>query len=74
MIDPEHPLWAEQQAGWPRHDERQAWREAVDLARTMRARSADHPAFAEGAITNTLATRPDDEAEAVQHKMALDRH
>jgi hypothetical protein len=67
--DPEHPLYAAQQACWPDHTPEQAMREAVLLKRDaapQRANSASHPAFAADYIANAHAERPGPPVEASQ--------
>lgn len=61
--DPEHPLYAEQQAGWPNMPPWEAMKEAI-LLRSARGftDSRSHPAFDPGYIVNSTATRPDDDA------------
>lgn len=62
--DPEHPLWDEQQAGWPGMPSWVAWSEAVTLAPSRHADSISHPAYDPGYIRNPHATRPDDDSAA----------
>lgn len=65
ITDPDHPLWSESQAGWPTLAPHEAMRQAVEHMSHGKANSRTHPAFAEGAIVNTLATRPEDDAKTV---------
>ena len=66
VFDHEHALWDAQQAGWPDHSPHKAMTEAVQLMRSGRADSADHPVYDPASIRNPLATRPaDDDAEPV---------
>lgn len=65
ITDPDHPLWAEAQAGWPTLSPHEAMTKAVEHMQRGRANSGVHPAFAERAIVNKFATRPEDDAKAV---------
>lgn len=63
ITDPDHPLYAEAQAGWPNLAPHEAMTRAVEHMARSRANSGTHPAFAEKAIVNRFATRPEDDAK-----------
>lgn len=61
----EHPLYAEQQAGWPNYSAIEAMTEAVRLSKSGAvADSRGHPAFDKGYIVNREASRPGDVPKA----------
>lgn len=65
ISDPEHPLWSEQEAGWPTMTPEEAMRAAVEHAgRGGHADSSSHPAYDPGYIVNSQATRPAEDAAA----------
>ena len=62
ITDPEHPLWDEQQAGWPNMTPIEAMRAAVEHKPSGgHADSSTHPAFDKRYIQNDHATPAQDD-------------
>lgn len=70
--DPEHPLWAAQQDGWPDHLPHEAWAELAQHAQERRGSSKNHPVYAPDYIKNDLAETPE-EAAALDAQAAKER-
>jgi len=62
--DPEHPLWEQQQEGWPDFTPIEAKREAARDSVATRANSNSHPAFQSDYIVNDQAERERQQEEA----------
>jgi hypothetical protein len=72
VVEPDHPLYAAQQDGWPDHTPFAAMREVVRLAQPFRVNSLSHPAFGEGYIVNDQAER-ERQASALPPERARER-
>lgn len=64
VVPPTHPLWEDQQKGWPGRAAHEAWAAALEAQRREVTDSLSHPAFKPGYISNPHATRPDEDRPA----------